>query len=275
MTSTCAFSQAYNAQVFLHGTVDNDGSVATRANYRWTDSFVTRSQMQLASGPGQSVVQIDQDYTGKDFSASVKAINPSMLDGGLTGVFIGSYLQSITPGLALGMEAVWQRAAMNMGPEAVVSYAARYKGFDWIASAQLQPQGTLSTTYWRRLTDKVEVGAELNLQFAPGLGRSQLLGGDSGREGTATVGAKYDFRASTFRAQVDSSGKLAALLEKRVMPFVQITIAGEIDQLKVCNFKYCHTRIVANSSKHSNKLKLVWACPLRFPTKRSWSSKSR
>ena len=179
-------------------------------------------------------MQIDQDYTGKDFSASIKAINPSTLDGGVTGVFVGSYLQSITPGLALGMEAVWQRAAMNTGPEAMVSYAAKYKGSDWIASAQLQAQGALSTTYWRKLTDKVEVGAELNLQFKPGgAGGSPLMGGEMGKEGTATLGAKYDFRASTFRAQADSAGRLSALLEKRVLPFVQVTIAGELDHLKV------------------------------------------
>ena len=191
--------------------------------------------MQIASGPGQSMLQVDQDYTGKDFSASLKSLNPSMLDGGLTGIFIGSYLQSITPGLALGMEAMWQRAAMNTGPESVVSYVAKYKGADWIASAQLQAQGAVNTSYWRRLTDKVEVGADLNLQFQPGMGApGSMMGSGLRKEGTATLGAKYDFRASTFRAQADSSGRLSALFEKRVLPFVQVTFAGELDQLKVC-----------------------------------------
>jgi mitochondrial import receptor subunit TOM40 len=194
--------------------------------------------MQLTPGPNQSMVQIDQDYTGKDFSASLKSINPSILDGGLTGIFVGSYLQSITPGLSLGMDVVWQRAAMNTGPETVVSYAARYKGSDWIAAATLQPQGTLTTTYWRRLMDKVEVGAELNLQFQPGIARAQLLGAESEREGTATVGAKYGFRGATFRAQADSSGRLSALVEKSVLPFVQVMVAAEMDQLKVRSFRF-------------------------------------
>lgn len=181
------------------------------------------------------MIQVDNEYTGKDFTASVKALNPSILEGGLTGIFIGSYLQSITPKVALGLEAVWQRSGADTGPETALSYCAKYTGKDWIASAQLQAQGALNTTYWRRITDKVEAGADLNLQFL-GLGRARgggLLGGAMGREGVATVGAKYDFRNSTFRAQLDSSGRIGCLLEKRVAPALQVTFAGEIDQFKV------------------------------------------
>jgi len=178
--------------------------------------------------------QVDNDYTGKDFTASIKSINPSILEGGLTGIFIGSYLQSVTPSLAVGLEAIWQRAAVNTGPETAISYYAKYKGSDWIASAQMQAQGTISTSYWRRLTDKVEAGVDLNLQFAPGMGgRGGLIGSGMRKEGTTTLGAKYDFRASTFRAQVDNSGRLSCVLEKRVAPPVQLTFAGELDQFKV------------------------------------------
>ena len=59
------------------------------------------------------------------------------------------------------------------------------------------------------------------------------MGGGGRKEGTTTVGAKYDFRASTFRAQVDSTGKLSCLLEKRVLPPIQLVFAGEMDHFKV------------------------------------------
>lgn len=226
----------------MQGTIDNDGQLAARANYRWNDTFVTKTQTQIAPGPGQSMIQIDNDCTGKDFTASIKSLNPSLLDGGLTGIFIGSYLQSVTPGLALGLEAVWQRQAMVTGPDAFVYYVAKYRGSDWIASAQLQAaQGALNTSYWRRLTDRVEAGADLSLQMQPGLGpRGGLMGQGLRKEGVATLGAKYDFRASTFRAQVDSTGKLSALLEKRVLPFMQITFAGELDQVKACPLAFVY-----------------------------------
>jgi len=69
---------------------------------------------------------------------------------------MGSYLQSVTPQLALGLEAVWNRAAVTHGPEMVVSYAARYKGTDWIASANLLPR-VVCRRHRRRLTEKVEL----------------------------------------------------------------------------------------------------------------------
>lgn len=186
------------------------------------------------AGPGGAQFSFENDYAGNDFTAQIKAMNPSILDGPLTGIFIGSYLQSVTPRLSLGLEAVYQRAAASLGPESVISYAGRYKGDDWIASAQLMTQGGLQASYWRRLSQQLETGVDLNLQVA-GLGAAQggMMGGIR-KEGTATFGAKYDFRASTFRAQIDSAGKLGVLLEKRVVPMVQLTFAGEIDHVKVC-----------------------------------------
>ena len=53
-------------------------------------------------GAGATQISLEQDYTGDDFTAQLKSINPSVLEGGLTGMFIGSYMQSITPRLALG-----------------------------------------------------------------------------------------------------------------------------------------------------------------------------
>lgn len=218
----------------MQGNVDNEGQLSTRFNYRWTPSFVSKTQIQIAPGPSQAMVQVDNEYTGNDFTASLKTLNPSIIDGGLTGIFIGSYLQSVTPSLALGLEAIWQRAALNQGPETAVSYCARYKGSDWIASAQIQAQGAINTSYWRRLTDKVEAGVDLNLQFA-GLSGAGMMGGPIRKEGVTTVGAKYDFRMSTFRAQVDSTGKLSCLLEKVVAPPVRLTFAADMDHFKVCN----------------------------------------
>ncbi|KAL8710496.1 MAG: hypothetical protein Q9220_004928 [cf. Caloplaca sp. 1 TL-2023] len=225
-----------SSTVFLQGTMESDGSLHARSNYRWSDSLVTKTTAQIQSAQ-QGMLSIDNDYSGRDFTASLKAMNPSMIDGGLKGIFIASYLQSVTPSLALGLEAVWQRVAMNTSPEALLSYGARYKGSDWIGSLQMQtegPQGSgITSTYWRKLTDKVSLGADLSLQFAPGLsGQGGLMGGSLQKEGSASAGAKYEFRASTLRAQVDSKGRLSCLLEKTILPAVRVTFAGEMDHLK-------------------------------------------
>lgn len=175
------------------------------------------------------MASIDHEYVGSDFTSSLKMLNPSCLDGGLTGIFIGSHLQSVTKKLSLGMEAVYQRAAMNQPPEAAISYVGRYKSDDWIATAQIHAQGALNATYWRKLSDKVQAGVDMTLQLVP----SQSLMGGIQKEGTTTVGAKYDFRMSTFRAQVDSKGKLSCLLEKRVAPPVMMSFGCDLEHATV------------------------------------------
>ncbi|KAK2811852.1 hypothetical protein FQN50_001890 [Emmonsiellopsis sp. PD_5] len=225
-----AFSSMFGTpKVFLQGNIGSDGALAAVANYRWNSSLVTKTNTQIMAGGSQGMVQIDNDYTGSDFSASIKALNPSFLEGGITGIFIGSYLQSLTPSLALGLEAMWQRQSLSVPPETAVSYCAKYKGDDWIASAQIQAQGAINASYWKKLSDKVEAGVDMNLQFAPG--PSGMMG-DIRKEGTTSVGTKYEFRASTFRAQIDSAGKLSCLLEKRIAMPISLTFAGEIDQVK-------------------------------------------
>lgn len=222
---------------------------------RLTQRLISKVSVQIQpasmSGPGGAQVSLEQDYTGDDFTASLKAINPSGLEGELTGMFIGSYLQSVTPRLSLGLEGVWQKPGGGMGPDAAISYAGRYKGDDWIASAQLLTQGGLQLSYWRKLMDKVETGVDVNLQFAGLSGANPMMGG-ARKEGVATLGAKYEFSRSIFRAQVDSQGKLGCLLEKVVAPPVRITFAGELDHVKVwsSNKKRHHdTDVMQNSAK--------------------------
>jgi mitochondrial import receptor subunit TOM40 len=168
------------------------------------------------------MLQIEHDYQGIDYNLNAKALNIWPTD--LTGVYIGSYLQSFTKNLALGVEGFYHRQAPDM-TELSTSYLAKYTGDnkDWIATAQLQPSGILQSTYWQKLSEKVEVAAEL-----------QVIATPTRRDAIATLGAKYDLRMSTFRAQVDSTGKVSALLEQRFAPSLAFLLSGEIDHFKVC-----------------------------------------
>lgn len=176
---------------------------------------------------------LETEYTGADYSANIKTMNPSILDDKFTGILIGSYLQSLTPRLALGLETIWQRPSGEDGPTSATSYAARYKGDDWIGSAQLLPQGSIQGAYWRRLSEKIEAGAEITLQFVGLSGAAANPMMAMKNEGSATLGAKYDFRQSSFRGQIDSKGKVSAYLDKRIAPSVGFTFAAEMDHAKV------------------------------------------
>jgi len=102
-----------------------------------------------------------------------------------------------------------------------------------VASAQLQGQGAVQATYYKKVGERVEAGVESQLTLgAPTRGGGGMMGGGMRKEGLTTIGAKYDFRNSTMRAQVDTTGKLSCLLEKRVAPLVTLTFSGEMDHFK-------------------------------------------
>jgi len=209
-----------NNNTLLQGSIDHDGNVNGRMNQGWTENNVTRMQAQLSSRAGQNMIQVEQDYQGKDFSLNAKAVNPSPAD--LSGIYIGSYFQSLTKNLAVGFETLYQRPTPEMA-EMTTSYLAKYTGTnrDWIATAQLQPAGILQASYWQKFGEKVEVAADLQCIAAP-----------QRRDAIATVGAKYDLRMATFRAQLDSTGKVSALLEQRFAPTFSFLVSGELDHFK-------------------------------------------
>ncbi|KAH7889672.1 eukaryotic porin-domain-containing protein [Phlebopus sp. FC_14] len=206
--------------VLLQGSVDHEGNVNARWNQGWTDNSISKLQAQLSQQAGHSMLQLEHDYQGRDYSLNAKAVNPSPAD--LTGIYIGSYFQSLTKNLAIGFETLYQRQSPEM-TELATSYLAKYTSSDknWIATAQIQPSGILQTTYWQKLSEKVDVAADLQVIAAP-----------QRRDAIATLGAKYDLRMATFRAQLDSTGKVSALLEQRFAPTFAFLVSGEIDHFK-------------------------------------------
>ena len=190
------------------------------------------------------MIQIDHDYLGQDYSVNVKTVNPS--PSNFTGVFMGSYLQSITKNLAVGFETLYQRPAPQ-GPEMSTVLHAKLTATDksWIATAQVQHAGILQATYWQKLSEKVEVAVDL-----------QVLSTPTRRDAIATLGAKYDFRLANFRAQLDSTGKVSAISEHRFHPAFAFLISGEIDHFKVIHFLYgmCEHKINYFSQKNAAKV---------------------
>ncbi|KAF8334310.1 eukaryotic porin-domain-containing protein [Cantharellus anzutake] len=208
-------------KVFMQGNVDHEGNISSRFNYGWTPSSVTKMQAQIASSPvGHSMLQVEQDHQGSDYSWNLKTVNPSPTD--LSGLYVGSYLQSVTKNLALGCETLYHSALLPGQPsDFSTSFLAKYAAKEWIATAQLQPAGILQATYWHKLGEKLEVAADLQVIVSP-----------FRRDAVATVGARYNLRTATFRAQLDSSGKVSALLEQQLAPTFAFLVAGEIDHVK-------------------------------------------
>ncbi|KAK6461618.1 eukaryotic porin-domain-containing protein [Scheffersomyces coipomensis] len=231
-----AFSALYATDdYFIQGNIDNELSFSGRINYGWNKYNISKVTLQLAHGQ-PSMVQLEQDYQASDFSINLKTLNPSLLSGGFSGVAVASLLQSLTPKFAVGLEAMFSKQPGPVPPETLVSYVARYNAGNWIASAQIQAQGALVASFWRKVSDKVEAGVETQIAASLKPVNDPLLGTPIGFEtaveGQTTIGAKYEYRSAVFRGQLDSNGKVGAFLEKRILPTVSILFSGEIDQFK-------------------------------------------
>ncbi|WBW72939.1 mitochondrial TOM complex subunit Tom40 [Schizosaccharomyces osmophilus] len=225
-----SFSTMFGGEpVFLRGSVDNDGALQAMLNCAWSPNVLSKVQMQLADATIPSMCQIEHDHRGKDFSFSVKAMNPWYEDK-LTGIYILSMLQSLTPKLSMGVEALWQKPSASIGPEeAALSYMARYNAGDWIATGHLNgTQGDVTATFWRKLSEKVEAGVECQLSPV-GLNRSAAMMIGPKPEGLTSVGLKYEFAQSIYRSQVDSKGKVGVYLERRLAPAITLAFSSEID----------------------------------------------
>ncbi|KAI9146380.1 eukaryotic porin/Tom40 [Paraphysoderma sedebokerense] len=205
-----------------------------------TASFLTKVQTQLGNQPGQSMLQVEADYSGTDYTANIKAVNPSPFDN--TGIFVASYLQSVTPSLAVGIEGLYQRPMEDV-EETGLSFVAKYTfakhelktlqplnptdpipqppTANPVLTATLQSFGALQLTYFHPVSSKVELASELQVLAAPGR-----------REAVASVGAKFDFRTATVRNMLDTTGKISTVLEQKMAPGFSFLISGEIDHLK-------------------------------------------
>lgn len=195
---------------------------------------------------------MEHDFIGRDCSLNAKAINLWPLD--FTGMFVGSYFQSLTRNVALGVESMYQRQSPEM-TDLATSYIAKFTGTDknWIGTAVIQAAGLLQATYWHRLNEKVEVSAELQLVNAP-----------HRREAMASLATKYDLKLSSFRAQLDSNGKVSAWLEQRFSPAFIFSVGGEIDHFKVSiSLLENIAAYLTDALFRRTLLKLVWASRLR------------
>lgn len=196
------------------------------------------------------MLQAEHDYLGDHFSVNLKTINPGVLDG--TGIHIGSILHSISPRLSAGFETVAHYPQPGMF-ETATSYIAKLTSLpsasslasaaltpvgqapipmpfnpQWTATAQLQNTGNIQATYYQKLSEKVDVALDFQTLLQPA-----SMMGPAKRDAIATLGAKYDFRLATFRAQVDSTWKVGMLLEQRFTPAFAFLVGGEVDHKKV------------------------------------------
>lgn len=240
-----AFSALFaNDNLFAQGNIDNDYSLSGRLNYGWNKNNISKMNLQIANGQ-PSMCQLEQDYQGSDYSLNFKTLNPSFNINSnkngcieFSGVAVASLLQSVTRNFSLGLEVLYSKVQPSSPPDAGVSYLTRYVSSkqDWIFSGQLQANGSLIASFWKKVSPNVEAAIETTLQASMLPINDPMTGTPIGIqptvEGSTTIGAKYEYRQSIYRGTIDSNGKVACFLERKVLPTLSILFCGEIDHLK-------------------------------------------
>lgn len=162
---------------------------------------------------------MESDYTGIDYSLNFKAVNPNPQD--FTGIYVASYLQSLTKWLVVGGEFVMQRPTADL-MEPQLSAVGRVKlGDAGILTATYSQMGVLQTTYHHKVSDVIELGAEL-----------QYVAVKNRREAICTVGGKWEFRAASFRGQLDTNGRVSSVLEQKLAPGMSLFFCSDLDHMK-------------------------------------------
>lgn len=233
-----AFSALFaDDDIFVQGNIDNDFSLSGRLHYAWNKKNTSKVTLQISKDQ-PTMCQLEQDYQGSDFSLNLKTLNPSFSNNSFTGVAVGSILQSITPQLSFGLEAICSKGQAAMPADAAVSYFTRYVSpkQNWIFSGQLQANGALVASFWRKVASNIEAGIESSLQASmvpimdPVIG--QPIGVQPTIEGSTTIGAKYEYRQSVYRGSITSNGKVGCFLERKILPTLSVLFSGEIDHFK-------------------------------------------
>ncbi|KAG1240197.1 hypothetical protein G6F68_017897 [Rhizopus microsporus] len=96
----------------LQGTMDNDTNLNGVFRHAWSPKYVTKVMAQFTNMPGHSMVQLEQEVNGSDYSLNFKTMNANPLE--MTGLYMASYLQSVTQKLVVGSEIVLQRPTRDM-----------------------------------------------------------------------------------------------------------------------------------------------------------------
>lgn len=223
-----------NDQALVQGTIDNELSLTGRLNYSWDKHIISKVSLQLAHGQ-PAMCQLEHEYQANDFSVQLKALNPDISGPSYKGLLIGSMLQSITSKLSLGMETVYNAMDPNGPAQAAISLAGRYNAGDWIASAQLQAQGAVVGSFWRKVAPNLEAGLETTIQASaqPVMSESMMMPTlQTTIEANTVLGAKYEFRQSIYRGQLESNGDVSFMLEHRILPTIGLVFNGSINQFK-------------------------------------------
>lgn len=279
------------SKFFLNGVIDDQGSLQFQGNYNWfqknedpspkdekgpaaaaaphlspvmqAQSYVgtaTLLRAQLHKIRAKSVVQIEQEYYGKDFVLTLKASSHNVFQTLLparklrdlftpNGSYSAAYMHRITKNLSIGAEYTHQYFGERL-QDSMMSYAVRYAAYPKEQYPQppafppsipspfppvslKEPErsfvaifspsvGILYSSFYQRLSQRLEAFADINI---PTMKPPENAPPHS-TAGTLSLGFKLDTLNSTMRTMVDSSLTVVTTIEERLFPGFSVQISA-------------------------------------------------
>lgn len=204
-----AFSANYftNRLVMVSRLTPADGRVTGRIFYTHTPAVTSKIIADVGAEADSSKASWDLDYRGEDFCSQLKLAN-----GGVAAV---SYLQSVTPSLALGGEGFYQGKSRF----SAITGAAKYSSGPDIASLTVASFGPVIASYMHRVNPKSAFATELYIDSRT-------------RDSHMTLGYRFDLTSASIVGNIDSSGRISATVEERLNPILAFCLSGEIDHAR-------------------------------------------
>lgn len=181
-----------------------DGRINGRIFYNHTPKLTSKFNGDVGLDIMSSKGSYDLDYRGEDFCSTAKIANG--------GIYAVSYLQSVTPWLALGGEGFYQ----SKSGFSAVTVAGKYAHGNDTATISVASFGPIIASFVHRLNPRVAFASEL---FVDGRTRDSHI----------SAGYRFDLRTSSITGLIDSSGRVAATVEEKINPGLSLILSGELD----------------------------------------------
>ena len=181
-----------------------------RVHFGLGDKTLVKMIASLQPNPAKDTFQMDAEHHGTDHSLTFRMTKGPQV--------YASYLQSITPSLALGGDTLFDFSEGG----GVFSLGGKYTGGDWTGVAMLAQYGQICLVQYIKHVSPGRMALVADLVVNPLTLDSQTV-----------LGAEVNMKQSRFVTTVDNGGKISALLESRVVPnAVTLLLSGEVDHAK-------------------------------------------
>lgn len=194
-------------KTLLASRVDHNGRVNARVQYALTPNAAVRGIASVSGERAQDSLQLDLDLKGAHSMSGLRYMSG--------GVVMATYMQSVTPSLALGSELFYHHGRTITGLHGALKYGPPERVF----TAKAGSFGNLELSYAHKVNEKVGFAAEMQYYHA------QVC--------SFGIGSEFKLRQATYKGLITSDCTVAATLEEKVVPGIaSFILSGQINHKK-------------------------------------------